>query len=130
MFNEPIISNLTEVMTSGVGSIVASIGLVIIFGTIIGKYLEKTGAAVTMGELILKWTGDRYPALSMSIIGWIVSIPVFCDSGYVMLSSLSKTVAKKSNINVLFQVFLLLQAYMRHILSFPQLQVQSQLLVT
>lgn len=101
MFNEPIISNLTEVMTSGVGSIVASIGLVIIFGTIIGKYLEKTGAAVTMGELILKWTGDRYPALSMSIIGWIVSIPVFCDSGYVMLSSLSKTVAKKSNINVI-----------------------------
>ncbi|HET7580721.1 MAG TPA: GntP family permease [Bacillales bacterium] len=100
MFGKPLIKGISETMTSGFGSILAGIGLVIIFGTIIGKILEKTGAAVTMAEVVLKWTGDRHPALGMSIIGWIVSIPVFCDSGFVVLSSLNKSVAKKSNVNV------------------------------
>lgn len=100
MFGKPLVKSVSATIGSGFGNILTSIGIVIIFGTIIGKILEKTGAAVTMAETVLKWTGDRHPALGMSIIGWIVSIPVFCDSGFVVLSSLNKSVAKKSNVNV------------------------------
>ncbi|HET7658376.1 MAG TPA: hypothetical protein VFK37_08790, partial [Bacillales bacterium] len=100
MFGQPLIKSVSGTIGTGFGNILTSIGIVIIFGTIIGKILEKTGAAVTMAETVLKWTGDRHPALGMSIIGWIVSIPVFCDSGFVVLSSLNKSVAKKSNVNV------------------------------
>nr|WP_085524730.1 GntP family permease [Tuberibacillus sp. Marseille-P3662] len=101
MFEKPLIDSVSQTITSGFGGILAEIGLVIIFGTIIGKVFEQTGAAVTMAETVLKWTGNRYPALGMSIIGWVVSIPVYCDSGYIVLSSLNKSVAKKANVNVI-----------------------------
>jgi len=97
---KPIIKDIGQTITSGFGGIITSIGLVIIFGTLIGKILENSGAAVKMAEVVLRLLGDRHPALAMSIIGWIVSIPVFCDSGYVILSSLKKSLAKKSGVNV------------------------------
>ncbi|MFC3343169.1 GntP family permease [Paenibacillus abyssi] len=96
----PIIKDIGGAINGGFGGIVTSIGLVIIFGTIIGKVLEKTGAAVKMAEVVLRLLGDRHPAIAMTIIGWIVSIPVFCDSGYVILSSLKKSLAKRSGVNV------------------------------
>lgn len=96
----PIIKDIGATLSGGFGGIITSIGLVIIFGTIIGKILEKTGAAVKMAEVVLRLLGDRHPAIAMSIIGWIVSIPVFCDSGYVILSSLKKSLAKRSGVNV------------------------------
>jgi len=96
----PIIADIGSTITSGFGSIIASIGLVIIFGTIIGKVLEKTGAAIKMAEVVLRLLGDRHPAIAMSIIGWIVSLPVFCDSGYVILSSLKKSLAKRTGVSI------------------------------
>lgn len=91
---KPVIDGISSVMTEGFGSILASIGLVIIFGTIIGKVIEHSGGAVTMAETVLKYV--KNPNLAMTIIGWIVSIPVFCDSGYVILSSLNRSIAKKT----------------------------------
>lgn len=98
--SEPVIADIGSTITSGFGSILSSIGLVIIFGALIGKILEKSGAAIKMAEVVLRLLGDRHPALAMSIIGWIVSIPVFCDSGYVILSSLKKSLAKKTGVGV------------------------------
>lgn len=96
----PLIKDIGATLTSGFGGIITSIGLVIIFGTMIGKILEKSGAAVKMADVVLRLLGDRHPAVAMSIIGWIVSIPVFCDSGYVILSSLKKSLAKKTGVSV------------------------------
>ena len=97
---QPLIADIGKEIAGGFGAIITSIGLVIIFGTIIGKILENSGAAVKMADVVLRLLGDRHPALAMSIIGWVVSIPVFCDSGYVILSSLKKSLAKKTGVNV------------------------------
>lgn len=97
---KPIIADIGKEIAGGFGGIITSIGLVIIFGTIIGKILENSGAAVKMAEVVLRLLGDRHPALAMTVIGWIVSIPVFCDSGYVILSSLKKSLAKKTGVSV------------------------------
>ena len=44
---------------SGFGDIMTSIGIVILCGTIIGTILEKTGAALTMANAILKLVGKK-----------------------------------------------------------------------
>jgi len=88
--------DIATVISTGFGSIMTSIGIVIIFGTFIGVILEKSGAAIKLAELVLKVVGKRYPALAMSIIGYIVSIPVFCDSGFIILSSVRKSLAAKT----------------------------------
>ncbi|MFJ6808017.1 GntP family permease [Streptomyces anulatus] len=97
--DKPFVDNLGTTIAEGFGSILASIGLVILFGTIIGKVLERTGAAVTLAEAVLRVVGKRHPALAMSVMGWTVSIPVFCDSGYVVLSPLQRSIARKTGKN-------------------------------
>lgn len=90
---------VTKVQT-GFGSILSSIGIVIISGTIIGTILEKTGAALTMANTILKIVGKDRSVLTMGITGYITGIPVFCDSGFVILSPISKALASRSKISL------------------------------
>ncbi|EAZ87690.1 GntP family permease [Lysinibacillus fusiformis] len=88
---------VVESINTGFGGLMTSIGLVIIAGTIIGLILEKSGAAYRMAEVVLRIVGPKRPQLAMSLIGYIVSIPVFCDSGFIILSSLQKSLAKRAN---------------------------------
>ncbi|MFD1851505.1 GntP family permease [Oceanobacillus bengalensis] len=94
------LADVVEAVNGGFGGLMGSIGLVIVFGTIIGVILEKSGAALRMAEVVLRLVGEKRPQMSMSLIGAIVSIPVFCDSGYVILSSLKKALAKKAKVAV------------------------------
>ncbi|MGQ2912920.1 MULTISPECIES: GntP family permease [unclassified Aeromicrobium] len=90
---------LVGVITSGFGSTLGNIGLVIVLGTVIGVILDKSGAAITMADWIVKKIGQRFPTVTMSVIGYIVSIPVFCDSGYVILNSLKESMAARQRIS-------------------------------
>ena len=94
------VDDLIGILTSGFGSILGSIGIVIISGTIIGTILEKTWAALTMANTILNVVGKKRAPLTMSLTGYIVSIPVFCDSGFVILSPINRALAAKSGISL------------------------------
>jgi len=87
-----VISKLTD----GFGNTLKSIGIVIACGTIIGTFLERSGGAKTMAASILKLVGEKRAPLAMSITGFIVSIPVFCDSGFVILSALNRALSKRT----------------------------------
>ncbi|MDF2065892.1 GntP family permease [Bacillus sp. Cr_A10] len=91
---------VVENVNTGFGGLMTSIGIVIVAGTIIGVILEKSGAAYRMAEVVLRILGEKRPQLAMSIIGYIVSIPVFCDSGFIILSSLKKSLAKRAKVKV------------------------------
>lgn len=92
--------SVVQAVGKGFGGTAEKIGIVIIAGTIIGVMLERSGAAFTMAETVLRIVGEKRPALAMSIIGYIVSIPVFCDSGYVILSSLNKSLGKRTGVSM------------------------------
>lgn len=113
-------ADIGGLISKGFGDTLTSIGIVIVAGTIIGTILEKSGAAIKMAEVILKLVGDKRPTIAMSIIGYIVSIPVFCDSGFVILSSLNKTLAKKTKTSlVAMSVALATGLYATHTLVPP-----------
>ncbi|MDX1281221.1 GntP family permease [Shewanella colwelliana] len=92
-------SDIAKTITTGFGGILGYIGLVIVLGTIIGTILEKSGAAITMADVVIKVLGQRFPTLTMSIIGYLVSIPVFCDSGFVILNSLKQSMANRMKVS-------------------------------
>ncbi|WP_313517949.1 GntP family permease [Pseudomonas sp.] len=92
--------DIVKTITTGFGSILGYIGIVIVLGTIIGVILERSGAAITMAESVIKLLGERFPTLTVSIIGYLVSIPVFCDSGYVILNSLKNALAARMKVSV------------------------------
>ncbi|MDX1642110.1 MAG: GntP family permease [Balneolaceae bacterium] len=91
-----IINSVNE----GFGNTLGGIGLLIIFGVIIGAFLEHSGGAYKIAEKVLSLTGkDRVPT-AMGIIGYFVSIPVFADSGFILLSPLNKSLSKKAKISL------------------------------
>jgi GntP family gluconate:H+ symporter len=107
-------------LRNGFGGILAYIGIVIALGTIIGVFLEKSGAAIKMADTILKATGPKRPELAISLIGWLVSIPVFCDSGYIILSALRKSVTKKAHVSAtMMSIALATGLYASHTLVPP-----------
>jgi len=91
-----VTTGIAGIMGQGFSSIFTGIGLVIIFGGIIGSILEVTGGAFKIADLVVKVLGKASPALSMVIMGWIVSIPVFCDSGFVILNPVRKSLVKRT----------------------------------
>lgn len=54
-----------------------------------------------MAESVIRLLGERFPTLTMSIIGYLVSIPVFCDSGFVILNSLKNALAARMKISTI-----------------------------
>lgn len=94
------VNKVIKTITTGFGGILGNIGIVIIAGTIIGTILEKTGAALTMANFILKIVGKDKAALTMSLTGYVTSIPVFCDSGFVILSPINRALAEKSKVSL------------------------------
>lgn len=92
--------DMLSAFTEGMGGTVADIGLVIALGTVTGALLEKSGAAETMAKTILKVTGEKHAALGLTITGYFVSIPVFCDSAFVLLSPIAKRLSKDTKISM------------------------------
>lgn len=84
------LTGVVSTVTSGFGGTMTSIGVVIGFGCIMGIFLEKSGAAKRMALTILKLVGVKNCDIVLGLTGFVVSIPVFCDSGFVILSSLAK----------------------------------------
>ena len=85
-----LLSVAISTVTGGFGGTMTSIGIVIGFGCIMGIFLEKSGAAKRMAITILKLVGVKRADVVLGLTGFVVSIPVFCDSGFVILSSLAK----------------------------------------
>ncbi|WP_408095644.1 GntP family permease [Peredibacter sp. HCB2-198] len=85
-----------KLVKEGFGGTLTNIGIVIIAGTIMGLTLEKTGAALSMTRSILKLVGKERSSLAMNAAGVVVSIPVFCDSGFVIMNPLNQALAKES----------------------------------
>ena len=90
------ITKIADVIGAGFSGTFTSIGIVIILGALVGVLLEKTGAALKMADCVVKLVGKKNPELAMLIMGWIVSIPVFCDSGFVILNPIRKALVKKT----------------------------------
>ena len=112
--------NVISAITGGFGGTLSSIGIVIAAGTIIGFIMEKSGAAVVMANTILKLVGETRSALAMAFTGGVVSIPVFCDSGFVILSPLNRTLAARSNQSLsVFAIALSMGLYTTHVFVPP-----------
>lgn len=92
-----VIKGIANIIGEGFSGAFTSIGIVIILGTIIGALLEETGAALKLADMVVNLVGEKRPELAMLIMGWVVSIPVFCDSGFVILNPIRKALTKRTS---------------------------------
>lgn len=81
-------------VTKGFGGTLGSIGIIIGFGIMMGAIFEKSGAAKRMAKVFLKLFGKGREEVALATTGFIVSIPIFCDSGFVILAPLAKAISR------------------------------------
>ena len=90
-------------ITKGFGGTLGSIGIIIGFGVMMGQLFEVSGAAKRMALCFLKLFGKGREEIAMALTGFLVSIPIFCDSGFVILTPLAKAIsteARKSIVSI------------------------------
>lgn len=100
-------STIVSTIKEGFGNTMASIGFLIILGAIIGITLDKTGGTISIAKYILSKTGEGKSAAALAITGFITGLPIFCDSGFIILSGLAKSFSSKSKISMAFMATVL-----------------------
>lgn len=84
-------------ITSGFGSTLATIGLVVGFGVMMGRLLEVSGAAEKLAISFLRWLGSKKEEWALAGAGYIITIPIFVDSAFVILQPLVKSLSRTAN---------------------------------
>lgn len=91
---------VADAISLGFGNTLASIGIIIGFGVMMGRILEVTGAAEKLAYTLIKFVGKRREEWAMAIAGYIVSIPIFVDSAFVILNPLVRALSSKTGKSV------------------------------
>lgn len=111
---------LINISKTGFGNTMQSLGFLIVLGTLLGLLLEHTGSTKVMAGYILRKAGEKNASLALGVTGFIVGLPVFCDSGYIVLSGLNKSMIKRTGISaVVMSVSLASGLYAVHCLLPP-----------
>jgi len=84
---------IISLITSGFGTILKGIGMIVVLGSIIGLLIEQSGALTVIAYHILKLFGEKRLVAALGVLGALVSVPVFCDSGFIILSKLSQSLS-------------------------------------
>lgn len=95
----PILT-IVGLIKDGFGNIMKSLSMIIVLGTTLGILLEHSGSTTVMAAYILRKIGERRAAFSLSLTGLIGGLPLFCDSGYIVLSGLNRPLAKRTGISI------------------------------
>ncbi|EAR14061.1 GntP family permease [Robiginitalea biformata] len=100
LFSDMSLQMVIQSINDGFGGTLGKIGIVIVLGVIIGAFLEHSGGAFKLAEIILKIIGRKRVHAAMGIVGFIVSIPVFADSGFIILNPLNKSLTKRAKLSI------------------------------
>ncbi|HAH63589.1 MAG TPA: gluconate permease [Treponema sp.] len=87
---------VVSAITKGFGGTLGSIGIIIGFGVMMGQIFEESGAAERMARTFLKLFGKGHEEQAMALTGYIISIPIFCDSGFVIISPLARALSRET----------------------------------
>ena len=86
--------------TSGVGSTVSNVGLLIALGSIVGTLLFASGGADVIVDTIMSKTPLQMLPWAMALIAFVVGIPMFFEVGVVILIPVVLFAARRAKMPV------------------------------
>lgn len=92
-------TSVIQTLSEGAGATFASIGIIIALGTILGEILERSRATHSLAHAIVKLWGKKRVLTGMGTLGGVVGIPVFCDSGFIILSNLGRSLSHQTGVS-------------------------------
>jgi Gnt-I system high-affinity gluconate transporter len=97
--------NTTALLTSvekGVGSTLGGLALIICLGAILGKLLESSGAIGQITSSLINKFGEQHVQWAVLLTGFLVGLPLYYNAGFVILVPLVFSVARKTNLPLLY----------------------------
>lgn len=95
------VNETLSAISKGFGGTLGGIGIVIGLGVMMGSVLEVSGAAEKMAYSFIKMLGKKKEEWALAITGYVVSIPIFVDSAFVILYPVAKALAKNGKRSLL-----------------------------
>jgi gluconate:H+ symporter, GntP family len=110
-----------ELINSGFGNTLANVGLLIVFGCVLGKALEVSGGALRITEAVQKLLGTkRAMPWGIALASTIIGIPLIADTTVIMLIPIVSAMALKSKESMMkFGPILYIGAYVMTSLVVP-----------
>jgi GntP family gluconate:H+ symporter len=93
------VDKLLGSINAGFGDTIAYIGIVIVAGSIIGTFLQRSGAAAHLAASVLRLAGPKRIPMTMGLVGYVVSMPVFCDAAYILLSPINRALSFRAGVS-------------------------------
>jgi GntP family gluconate:H+ symporter len=96
--------NAPKLVAYAFGELMGKIGLVIAFASIVGKALMESGAADRIVRSFVRVFGPRFGGLALLSSGFVLSIPVFFDTVFLLLVPLAKALRLRTGKDYLLYV--------------------------
>ena len=88
-------ADLVATLTSGFGSTLASVALLVGFGVMIGRLLEVTGGAQVLADTLVGRFGAKRAPFALGIASLLFGFPIFFDAGFVVFLPIILSVARR-----------------------------------
>jgi GntP family gluconate:H+ symporter len=90
-------------LTNGAGKTLGAVGVVIAMGAMLGKILADSGTTERLASAILQRTSERMIPWAMTLVAFVIGIPMFFEVGLVVMLPLIFSVARKLEGNERFK---------------------------
>ncbi|MCW2508167.1 MAG: gluconate transporter [Modestobacter sp.] len=87
--------------STGVGSTVAGVGLLIALGAMFGRLLADSGAADQIVDTIVGRASARALPWAMALVGALIGLPMFFEIGLVLLMPVILLVSRRSGLSLM-----------------------------
>ncbi|MGY2067492.1 GntP family permease [Blastococcus sp. SYSU DS0619] len=89
------LEDVVTTMTTGFGSTLASVALLVGIGAMLGRLFEHSGGAQVLADSLIKRFGEQRAPLALGIAALLFGFPIFFDAGLVVFLPIVFTVARR-----------------------------------
>lgn len=93
--NVPL-DKVVDLLKSSFGSTLGNISFIIIFGAAIAVCMQKSGGALSIASHLMRLAGPGNAKPAMAWTGFIPGLTIFCDTGYIILSGIARSMSANS----------------------------------
>jgi Gnt-I system low-affinity gluconate transporter len=102
------LGSVLESVTTGIGSTLAAIAVVVGLGAMFGQMLEASGGAEALADSLVGRSGEDDAQWSLLLVGFVVAIPVFFDVAFIILVSVVFGLTEKTGRPIVYYALPLL----------------------
>lgn len=92
------LGSILETMSTGFGSTLGSLAIIVVFGAVIGKLMVESGAATQIATTLIDRLGVKGVKIAMVITGFVFGLAMFYEVAFIVLAPLVIAVAKQARI--------------------------------